>query len=412
MKYDQSIKNNKNVLNLQIEEKGKDEFEKEVKNEQKSELKNKEGDNSLVHSNYDNSQLKQNLGNMLGLYYSSEEESEVNIEEKDQIINENYSNSIDETSYKNITEEKIRENKNEMKLLKKIKDENKKISEIINEKKLDDKDEIASKTINEKKTNNERVNKGEIKNEIKVNDKKEDIKNCNSLEKGAIEDDNIKKYITENKSLIKSESKVDEKYQKKCGKFIDDINVGIINEENNILHNQKNLLSGEYNNLPSYNSNNMYVNYPYNTYENNNYQYRNFNYMPFSYNINNSSMLYTNNLNTTNESENFYNNMVFSKKKKLNVDLANIPVISQSKILSEWKPNIIQEEKKSKKYNIKTKVYNPVNNTFDKVIIHGKNQKRKHQINWLAKEAIEKEYEILQKTNYNKRRTTNDKYGW
>ncbi|GAB67551.1 hypothetical protein PCYB_121190 [Plasmodium cynomolgi strain B] len=105
-------------------------------------------------------------------------------------------------------------------------------------------------------------------------------------------------------------------------------------------------------------------------------------------------------------------NYGFSTKKEINVDLENIPVIDQRQILSDWKPTITEEKKKSQKYNIKTKVYNAASNTFDKVIIHGNKQKRKHQINWLAKEAVEKEYEILQKTNYNKRRTTNDKYGW
>ncbi|ANQ09896.1 Uncharacterized protein PCOAH_00040690 [Plasmodium coatneyi] len=105
-------------------------------------------------------------------------------------------------------------------------------------------------------------------------------------------------------------------------------------------------------------------------------------------------------------------NFGYSTKKEINVDLQNIPVIDQRQILRDWKPTIPEEKKKSQKYDIKTKVYNAASNTFDKVIIHGNKQKRKHQINWLAKEAVEKEYEILQKTNYSKRRTTNDKYGW
>ncbi|EUD67819.1 hypothetical protein C922_02008 [Plasmodium inui San Antonio 1] len=105
-------------------------------------------------------------------------------------------------------------------------------------------------------------------------------------------------------------------------------------------------------------------------------------------------------------------NFGFSTKKEINVDLENIPVIDQRQILSDWKPTMPEEKNRSQKYNIKTKVYNAASNTFDKVIIHGNKQKRKHQINWLAKEAVEKEYEILQKTNYSKRRTTNDKYGW
>ncbi|SBS91175.1 conserved Plasmodium protein, unknown function [Plasmodium ovale] len=107
-----------------------------------------------------------------------------------------------------------------------------------------------------------------------------------------------------------------------------------------------------------------------------------------------------------------FNQLGFSLNKEMNVDLTNIPVVNQREIISNWKPEIVQEEKRSKKYNIKTKVYNATNNTFDNVIIHGKNQKRKHQINWLAKEAVEKEYELMQKTNYSKRRTANDKYGW
>ncbi|KMZ79149.1 hypothetical protein PVIIG_01623 [Plasmodium vivax India VII] len=105
-------------------------------------------------------------------------------------------------------------------------------------------------------------------------------------------------------------------------------------------------------------------------------------------------------------------NFGFSTKKEINVSLENIPVIDQRQILSDWKPTIPEEKTKSQKYNIKTKVYNAASNTFDRVIIHGNKQKRKHQINWLAKEAVEKEYEILQKTNYGKRRTTSDKYGW
>ncbi|CAA9989816.1 conserved Plasmodium protein, unknown function [Plasmodium knowlesi strain H] len=105
-------------------------------------------------------------------------------------------------------------------------------------------------------------------------------------------------------------------------------------------------------------------------------------------------------------------NFGFSTKKEINVDLQNIPVIDQRQILNDWKPTLPEEKKKKQQYNIKTKVYNPVSNTFDKVIMQGNKQKRKHQINWLAKEAVEKEYEILQKTNYSKRRTTNDKYGW
>ncbi|ETW28345.1 hypothetical protein PFFCH_04253 [Plasmodium falciparum FCH/4] len=128
-------------------------------------------------------------------------------------------------------------------------------------------------------------------------------------------------------------------------------------------------------------------------------------------------VLYNNNNNNNNNiydksKKNNFNNLGFSKNKEMNIDINKIPVVDQREILREWKPNIIKEEKKSQKYTIKTKVYNPVNNTFDKAIIHGKNQKRKHQINWLAKEAVEKEYEILQKTNNNKRRTTSDKYGW
>ncbi|SBT39650.1 conserved Plasmodium protein, unknown function [Plasmodium ovale wallikeri] len=107
-----------------------------------------------------------------------------------------------------------------------------------------------------------------------------------------------------------------------------------------------------------------------------------------------------------------FNHLGFSLNKEMNVDLTNIPVVNQREIISNWKPEIVQEEKRSKKYNIKTKVYNATNNTFDNVIIHGKNQKRKHQINWLAKEAVEKEYELMQNTNYSKRRTANDKYGW
>ncbi|SCM06412.1 conserved Plasmodium protein, unknown function [Plasmodium chabaudi chabaudi] len=207
----------------------------------------------------------------------------------------------------------------------------------------------------------------------------------------------------------------------------------------NRMTNLQNPYNTNYSNMPMplNNMNNAYQNYPTNmlyqdynyppNFANNNYQasYNNYyntmyntNYLPpdnyhstfpsYAQPINNTSQI-----NVNKNFDKLFNNQYFSKdNKKINAEFKNIPVINQKEILKDWKPTIVEEEKKSKKYDIKTKVYNPTNNTFDKVIIHGKNQKRKHQINWLAKEAVEKEYEILQKVNHNKRRTTNDKYGW
>ncbi|SCM09775.1 conserved Plasmodium protein, unknown function [Plasmodium chabaudi chabaudi] len=217
------------------------------------------------------------------------------------------------------------------------------------------------------------------------------------------------------------------------------VNKEVCKTNPNRMTNLQNPYNTNYSNMPMplNNMNNAYQNYPTNmlyqdynyppNFANNNYQanYNNYyntmyntNYLPpdnyhstfpsYAQPINNTSQI-----NVNKNFDKLFNNQYFSKdNKKINAEFKNIPVINQKEILKDWKPTIVEEEKKSKKYDIKTKVYNPTNNTFDKVIIHGKNQKRKHQINWLAKEAVEKEYEILQKVNHNKRRTTNDKYGW
>lgn len=98
--------------------------------------------------------------------------------------------------------------------------------------------------------------------------------------------------------------------------------------------------------------------------------------------------------------------------KEFNVDLSVIPVVKQQTFNESLKVHNKNEEKqKSAKYDIKTKYYNPINNKFEETILEKRRQKRKHQINWLAKEAIEKEAEFLQKKGYDKK-NTKEKYGW
>ncbi|CAD2102676.1 conserved Plasmodium protein, unknown function [Plasmodium vinckei lentum] len=269
-------------------------------------------------------------------------------------------------------------------------------------------------------TNNKKHNEDTTKNTIVETNQNNSIKNDTKIENREHNKINEEKSKTTNPSVNKEAYKINQ----------------------NCMANLQNSYNTNYNNMPMplNNMNNAYQNYPTNmpyqdynyppNFANNNYlqNYQaNYNYYNTMYSTNylppdNYHSTFpnyhqpTNNSSQINVNKNFdklFNNQYFSKdNKKINAEFKNIPVINQKEILKDWKPTIVEEEKKSKKYDIKTKVYNPTNNTFDKVIIHGKNQKRKHQINWLAKEAVEKEYEILQKVNHNKRRTTNDKYGW
>ncbi|ETW34528.1 hypothetical protein PFTANZ_04726 [Plasmodium falciparum Tanzania (2000708)] len=290
----------------------------------------------------------------------------------------------------------------------------------------------------QKKKKNTTQEKKKKKQNEKAENKIEDIKNkeddeitteINKYNKQKINmieqnKDDAKKNLNtyqnnESNSIIKNKKNIKDK-QIGC-KQNTSYNICTTNNINNEIHKypqkQYNHIYTNQSNI-SHNIHNTY--YSQNAYQNENYYYQYLNY-PHVANFNmmmntTNPVLYNNNNNNNNiydkSKKNNFNNLGFSKNKEMNIDINKIPVVDQREILREWKPNIIKEEKKSQKYTIKTKVYNPVNNTFDKAIIHGKNQKRKHQINWLAKEAVEKEYEILQKTNNNKRRTTSDKYGW
>lgn len=101
----------------------------------------------------------------------------------------------------------------------------------------------------------------------------------------------------------------------------------------------------------------------------------------------------------------------FVKPREFDVDLSKIPVVKQQSFSDFLKVNANKQKKKSNKYNIKTKYYDPISNQMEETIAESKKQKQKHHINWLAKEAIEKESEILQNKGYDKK-YTKDKYGW
>ncbi|CXJ05829.1 conserved Plasmodium protein, unknown function [Plasmodium berghei] len=299
--------------------------------------------------------------------------------------------------------------------------------------------------------NDEKIN-SQIKNTTSSSESSDDSQNTDhNISSNTKHNENINKNSieeTNQNNSIKDDTKIE---NHEYNKINDDkntntnpnVNKEIYKTNQNYMTNLQNSYNANYNNtpIPLNNMNNTYQTYP------NNILYQNYNYSTnfpnnnhlqnYQQNYNSSCntiysnpYLHTGTYNSTfpnyaqpinstyqiNVNKNFdklFNSQYFSKdNKKINAEFKNIPVINQKEILKDWKPTIVEEEKKSKKYDIKTKVYNPANNTFDKVIIHGKNQKRKHQINWLAKEAVEKEYEILQKVNHNKRRTTNDKYGW
>ncbi|VEV58735.1 conserved Plasmodium protein, unknown function [Plasmodium vinckei vinckei] len=258
-------------------------------------------------------------------------------------------------------------------------------------------------------SNNKKHNEDTNKSTIEETNQNNSIKDDTKLKNHEHNKINEEKNTTTNPSPNKETHKINQNH--------------MINYNNMPMAMPLNNINNAYQNYPT---NMLYQDYNYPTnFANNNYlqnyqaNYNNYYNTMYSTNYHSTFPNYpqpTNNTSQINVNKNFdklFNNQYFSKdNKKINAEFKNIPVINQKEILKDWKPTIVEEEKKSKKYDIKTKVYNPTNNTFDKVIIHGKNQKRKHQINWLAKEAVEKEYEILQKVNHNKRRTTNDKYGW
>ncbi|SOS80624.1 conserved Plasmodium protein, unknown function [Plasmodium sp. gorilla clade G1] len=375
----------KKKKNTTQEKKNKEEEQEQEQNEKAEnkieDIKNKEDDEITTEINKYNKQkinmieqnnddAKKNLSNLLSLYNSSEDEAEeqVNNEYNDQKEkgkrNSKNNQQDDQTCDDKICDDKICDDK------------------ICDDKICDDKicdDKICDDKICDDNNNEDTYQNNESKSIIKSN------KNIKDKQIGCKQNTSYNICTTNN---INNEI---HKYPQK--------------QYNHIYTNQSNI---------SHNIHNTY--YSQNAYQNENYYYQYLNY-PHVANFNmmmntTNPVLYNNNNIYDKSKKNNFNNLGFSKNKEMNIDINQIPVVDQREILREWKPNIIKEEKKSQKYTIKTKVYNPVNNTFDKAIIHGKNQKRKHQINWLAKEAVEKEYEILQKTNNNKRRTTSDKYGW
>lgn len=76
-------------------------------------------------------------------------------------------------------------------------------------------------------------------------------------------------------------------------------------------------------------------------------------------------------------------------------------------------PIIIPKEKVKMRPEVETKYYNRLTNKVEQGITRGnQTEKRKHQISWLAKEALNKLDKVNEQWSSKKRRTTNDKYGW
>ncbi|KJP85417.1 hypothetical protein AK88_04956 [Plasmodium fragile] len=353
---------------------------------------------STCRGNTNNAESKMNLKNLLGSYYSSDEESEGGSQQTEDVTHENATGQRDNHQEDSQSDSDTEEEDDTDNDCDDGHDEQSEVSK--GKKQKEQSEDNHGKTPKEK--NVRPVQSYPKRKQSKMNYEEEEQQPANQHQN--------------EKKKRRTSPPQQNKCQKTSHKESENKSSHIHEKINNKIRNSHSSFHSEYNADPTWGTNPTQAHFQHPPWDNKSF-FQNVNPGAGGHYPYDVSGQYMYNFGAPTHPKGNLNNMSltnfgFSTKKEINVDLQNIPVIDQRQILSDWKPTIPEEKKKTQKYNIKTKVYNPASNTFDKVIIHGNKQKRKHQINWLAKEAVEKEYEILQNTNYSKRRTTNDKYGW